>query len=131
MLGEYKIVAFGYLNSAFKMSFIVPKVPLLVLHHRNIWNEVQLQLFENCKIIYKWRGKYKHGYLKLWKERIKTNFVGQDYPYDMHCNSTKLLKINSIYNQSSIYYSRYMLENINALMQKTSNVAFWVIHMMA
>ena len=33
-------------NSAYAMLFNVPKVPEWVLQYRNIWNEVELQLFE-------------------------------------------------------------------------------------
>lgn len=33
-------------NSAYAMLFNVPKVPEWVLQYRNIWNKVELQLFE-------------------------------------------------------------------------------------
>ena len=29
-----------------------------------------------------------HGKLKTGKERIETNFPGQDVPYEMYCNAT-------------------------------------------
>ena len=38
------------------------------------------------------------------KEGIKTNFHGQDVPYDMYCNATAVLKIDSIYNQGKNYH---------------------------
>ena len=44
-------------------------------------------------------GRYVNGKLKTWKERIKTNFHGQDVPYNMHCNATAVLKIDSVYEQ--------------------------------
>ena len=87
-------------NSAYTMSFNVSEAPEWVLRYRNIWNEVELQLFEKLttKPI-KGEGKYMHGKLKMWKERMKTNFDGQDVPYDMYCNETAVLKIDSAYKQ--------------------------------
>ena len=68
---------------------------------------------------------YVHGKLKTWKERIKTNFHGQDVPYDMHCNATAVLKIDSVYKQGKNYHQiiRHMLKSVNTPMQKTSDVA--------
>ena len=40
----------------------------------------------------------------MWKERIKTNFHGQNVPYDMHDNETALLKIASVYKQDKKYH---------------------------
>ena len=47
--------------------------------------------------------RYVNGNLKRWKERIKTNFHDQDVPYNMHCNATAVLKIDSIYRQVENY----------------------------
>ena len=52
----------------------------------------------------KGEGKFVHGNLKMWKERIKTNFHGQNVPYDMHYNETALLKIDSVYKQDKKYH---------------------------
>ena len=41
------------------------------------------------------KGKYVHGKVKIWKEHIKTKFHGQDFPYDIYCNATAVLKIDS------------------------------------
>ena len=35
---------------------------------------------------------------------IKTNFHGQNVPYDMHYNETALLKIDSVYKQDKKYH---------------------------
>ena len=62
------------------------------------FDEVEPQLFE--KLVtepIKKESKYVHGKLKTWKERIKTNFHGQDVPCDMYCNATAALQIDSIY----------------------------------
>ena len=64
-------------------------------------------------------GRYVNGKLKTWEERIKTNFHGQDVPYNMHCNATTVLKIDSVYKQGKNYHSQ--LNSVNTLMQKTSN----------
>ena len=55
-------------------------------------------------------GRYIHGKLKTWKERIKTNFHGQDVPYDMYCNATAVLKIDSVYKQGKNYHPQEYIE---------------------
>ena len=58
------------------------------------------QLFEKMATEpIKGEGKYGHGKFKILKERIKTNFNGQDVPYDMHSNAKAVLKIDSVYKQ--------------------------------
>ena len=37
------------------------------------------------------------------KERIKINFHDHDVPYDMYCNPTAVLKIDSVYKQGKNY----------------------------
>ena len=54
--------------------------------------------------------KHVHGKLKMSKERIKTNLHGQDVPYDMYCNATVVLKIDSVYKQSKNYYPQVYAE---------------------
>ena len=68
-------------------------------------------------------GKCIHGKLKMWKERIKINFHRQDVPHHAHCNVTAMLKIDCAYKQSKTTIPRYMLKNVNTLMQKARNVA--------
>ena len=49
-------------------------------------------------------GRYVNGKLRTWKERMRTNFHGQDVPYNMHCNATAVLKIVSVYKQGKNYH---------------------------
>ena len=56
-------------------------------------------------------GKYVNGRLKTWKERIKTNFHGQDVPYNMHCNVTAVLNTDSIYKQGNNYHPQVYVED--------------------
>lgn len=52
--------------------------------YQNIWNEVESKLCEKLTTEPLERnGKYVHGKLKKWKERIKKSFHCQDVPYDM------------------------------------------------
>ena len=37
-------------------------------------------------------------------ERIKTNFHGQDVPYETYCNATAVLKTDSVYRQRNNYH---------------------------
>ena len=48
--------------------------------------------------------------VETWKERIKTNFHGQDVPYDMYCNVTAVLKIDSICKQGKNYHPQTYVE---------------------
>ena len=44
-----------------------------------------------------------HGRLETWKEHIKTNFHGQDTPFNMYCKATAMLKTASVYKQRKNY----------------------------
>ena len=98
-------------NSAYTMSFNVSEAREWVSQYKKIWNEVESQLFEKlAKEPIKREGRYVHGKLKTWKEHIKTNFHGQDAPYDMYCNATSVLKINSVYKQGKNYHPQVYIE---------------------
>ena len=69
------------------------------------------QLFEKLATgPIKGEDKYIHGKLKMWKEHIKTNFYGQDVPYDIYCNATIVFKINSVYKQGKNYHPQVHVE---------------------
>ena len=71
-------------NSAYTMSFNVFEEKAWKTQYKKIWNEVESQLFEKMATeLIKREGRYVHGKLKTWKEHIKTNFHGQDVPYNM------------------------------------------------
>ena len=98
-------------NSAYTISVNASETPEQVIQHRNIWNEIESQLLEKLTTEpIKGDGKYMHGKLKIWKDRIKTNFHGQDVPYDMYCNATAVLKIDSVYEQSKNYHLQVYVE---------------------
>ena len=98
-------------NSAYTMLLNVSEGREWVFQHRIIWNEVESQLFEKLATgPIKGEGKYVHGKLKMWKERIKTNFHGQDVSYDMYCNATAVFKIDSVYKQSKNYHPQVYIE---------------------
>ena len=98
-------------NSAYTMSFNVSEEKEWVSQYKKIWNEVESQLFEKMATEpIKIEGRYVYGKLKTWKERIKTNFHGQDVPYNMHCNATAVLKIDSVYKQGKNYHPQVYIE---------------------
>ena len=98
-------------NSAYTMSFNVSEEKEWVSQYKKIWNEVESQLFEKMVTEpIKREGRYVNGKLKTWKERIKTNFHGQDVPYDMYCNATAVLKIDSVYKQGKNYHPQVYVE---------------------
>ena len=65
------------------------------IQYEKIWNEVESHLFENL-VTGPIKRELPSTKLKTWKERIKTNFYGQDVPYSMHCNATAVLKLDSV-----------------------------------
>ena len=88
-------------NSAYTMPFNVFEVLGWMLQNRKNWNEVKPQLFEKLTTEpIQGKRKYMHSKLKTWKDCIKTNFQSQDVPYDIYCNETEVLKIDSVYKQT-------------------------------
>ena len=97
-------------NSAHTMSFNVSE-EVWKTQYKRIWNEIESQLFEKLATEpIKREGRYANGTLKTWKEHIKTNFHGQDVPYNMHCNATAVLKIHSVYKQGKNYHPQVYIE---------------------
>ena len=96
-------------NSAYTMSFNVSEAKEWVSQYKKIWNEVESQLFEKLATE-PIKGNNVHGKLKTWKKDIKTNFHGQIVPYDVFCNATAVLKIDSVYRQSKNYHPQTYVE---------------------
>ena len=93
------------------MSFNVSEEKGWVSQYKKIWNEVEPQLFEKMATEpIKREGRYVNGKLKTWKECIKTNFHGQDVPYDMYCNATAVLRMDSVYRQGENYHPQVYVE---------------------
>ena len=79
--------------------------------YKKILNEVESQLFEKMVTEpIKREGRYVNDKLKTWKERIKTNFHGQDVPYNLHCNAAAILKVDSFYKQGKNYHLQVYVE---------------------
>ena len=98
-------------NSAYTMSFNVFEEEAWKTQYKKIWNAVQSQLFEKMSTEpIKKEGRYVNGKLKTWKERIRTDFHGQDVPYNIHCNATAVLKIDSVYKQGKNYHPQVYVE---------------------
>ena len=97
--------------SAYTMSFNVSDEKEWVSQNKNIWNEVESQLFEKLATEpIKREDRCANGKLKTWKECIKTNFHGQDVLQDMYCNATAVLKIDSVYKQGKNYHPQVYVE---------------------
>ena len=79
--------------------------PEWVPQYKKIWNEIESQLFEKMATEpIKRESRYVNGKLKTCKEHRKTIFHGHDVPYNMHCNATVVLKIDSVYKQGKNYH---------------------------
>ena len=63
-------------TSAYTMSFNVSEAKEWVSQYKYIWNWVESQLFKKLATgPIKGNGKYVHGKLNMWKDRIKTIFM--------------------------------------------------------
>ena len=96
-------------NPAFSMSFNVSEEKEWMSQYKNIWNEIEPQLFEKLATE-PIKGKYVHGKLKTWKKDIKTNFHGRIVLYNTYCNATAVLKIDSLYKQGKNYHPKTYIE---------------------
>ena len=96
-------------NSAYTMLFNVSEEKEWMSQYKKIWNEVGSQLFEKLATE-PIKGKDVRGKLKKWKKDIKTNFHGQIVPYDVYCNATAVLKIDSVYKQGKNYHPQTYIE---------------------
>ena len=96
-------------NSAYTMSFNVFEEKEWESRYKKIWNEVESDLFKKLATE-PIKRKYVRGKLKTWKKDIKTNFHGQIIPYDIYCNATTVLKIDSVYNQGNSYHPQAYVE---------------------
>ena len=46
----------------------------------------------------------------MWKEPVKTNFHGQNVPFDIYCNATAVLKSHSVWKQCKNYHPQVYVE---------------------
>ena len=95
--------------SAYTMSFNVSKEKEWKSQYKKIWNEVGSPLFEKL-VTEPIKGNNVGGKLKAWKKHIKTKFHGQIPPYDMYCNATAVLKIDSVHKQGKNYHPQTYIE---------------------
>lgn len=88
-------------NSAYTMPCKVSQLPGSLLHYRNIWVEVQLQLREKRTTDpIRREGKYMHSFLEMQEEQIKTNSQHQNVLCGMYWNELALLNIEPVCKQS-------------------------------
>ena len=99
-------------NAAYTMSFNVgeERNANWLNYYKNIWKEVESQIFETLSKETVRDNKYLRCKLKTWKERINTNFYGKTVPHDTYCTATDILKIDSVYNQGKHFYPQAYLE---------------------
>ena len=98
-------------NSAYIISFTVSEEKPWKTQYEKIWNEAESELYEKMVTEpIKREGRYVNGKLKTWKERIRANLHGQNVPYNMHCNATAVLKIDSVYKQGKNYHPQVYVE---------------------
>ena len=79
--------------------------------YEKIWSEVELQQFNKLTTeLIKEEDSYVNSKMETWTELIETKFYGQDVPYDMHCNTTAVLKTDSVYKEGKNYHPQAYVE---------------------
>ena len=105
-------------NYVYIMSFNISEEKEWMSQYKKIWNEVGSQLFEKLATE-PIKGKYVRGKLKTWRKDTKTNFHGLVPPYDVYCNATAVLKVDSVYKQGKNYHPQiYVKECIYTDVEK-------------
>ena len=114
-------------NSAYTVLFNVSEAKEWFSKYKNIWNEIESQLFEKLTTWpIKGEDRYVHGKLKMWKERIKTNFHGHTICIAMQWQCYRSILST---NKAKVIIPRYMLKSANTPIQKTENVTCWAMTM--
>ena len=75
-----------------------------------IWTQVEQQILNSLTKDPVNKDRYMNGKLKMYDEKITTNFHGKSAPYNRCCKATCLLKISSVYQQGSNYYPQVYVE---------------------
>ena len=65
-------------------------------------------------------GYYLHGKVKVWKDKIRTDFQGKDILYNQCCEATTVLKVGSIYKQGSNYYPQVYVKEAKIMSVENS-----------
>ena len=97
-------------NSAWNMGFNVEDHEDWQDDYNKIWKAVEEQLFITCTGDPIKEGRYLNAKVKVWKDKIRTNFHGNKIPYNQHCEATAVLKISSVYKQGNNYYPQVYVE---------------------
>ena len=91
-------------NSAWKMGFNLKDHEEWVNDYRKIWKAVEEQLFVTFTSEPLKEGCYLNAKLNVYKDKIRTNFHGEEIPYNQYCKATAVLKVKLVYKQGSNYY---------------------------
>ena len=81
-----------------------------VSDYRKIWKAVEEQLFVTFTSEPLKEGCYFNAKLNVYKDKIRTDFHGEEIPFNQYCKATAVLKVKSVYKQGSNYYPQVYVE---------------------
>ena len=55
-------------------------------------------------------GCYLNAKLNVYKDKIRTDFHGEEILFNQYCKATAVLKVKSVYKQGSNYYPQVYVE---------------------
>ena len=76
------------------MSFDLNAHKDWVEKYKLVWDRAEQQIFERLTRDPVNKNRYVNGKLKMWKEKITTNFHGKSVPHEEHCEATTILKLS-------------------------------------
>ena len=92
-------------NSAWKMGFnLKDHEEWMKLLQKDLEGYVKEQLFVTFTSEPLKEGCYLNAKLNVYKDQIRTDFHGEEIPYNQYCKATAVLKVKSVYKQGSNYY---------------------------
>ena len=81
-----------------------------VSNYRNIWKAVEEQLFVSFTNEPLKEGCYLNAKLNVYQDKIRTDFHGEETPYNQYFKATAALKVKSVYKQGSNYLPKVYVE---------------------
>ena len=81
-----------------------------VKDYRKILKAVDKQLFVRFTSESLKEGCYLNAKSNVYKDKIRTDFHGEDISYNQYCKATAVLKVKSVYKQGNNYYPQVYVD---------------------
>ena len=97
-------------NSKYSMSFLLEDHLDWKTKYNLIWSKIEKEIGKSLTVDPIKNECFLNGKIRSYKDEILTNFHKQEVPYDVSCQISSVLCINSVYNQGKNYYPQVYVE---------------------